>query len=369
MKIAIDIRAMNGHRSGVGHFVFNLVRGLTRIDAENEYLLYANRDVEVPFPLPANFARRVVPLPVSNAWLQTACPLDLARQRVDVFHGTNFVVPLVAATPRVATVYDLTPHLFPQYHTTANTLVQRLVPASVRACRRVIAVSEHTKNDLIALWNVPDAKIRVVPGAAGEEFFPRTDRAELDAFRARHGLPERFLLFVGTLEPRKNVTAIFDAIRLLKNDGINGYRLVVVGEKGWRYAPIFERLDALGMKDDVHFVGYQDWDALPYFYSLARLLVFPSFYEGFGLPPLEAMACGTPAVVGDNSSLREVVPDPALRADAADPRALAGAIAPLLTRDDIHREAARQGLLWARSFTWDAVARRTLAVYREAAAK
>ena len=369
MRIALDVRAMSGKRSGVGFWVYNLVRALGRIDAENEYLLCSNRPVEVPFALPPNFAPRVVAMPVSNLWLQTACPLDLARRGVDVFHGTNFVVPLISRIPRVATIYDLTPHLFPEYHKTGNTLVQRLVPASVRRSRLVIAVSEHTKRDLIALWGLPEAKIRVVPGAPGEEFYPRTDPAELAAFRARHGLPERFLLAVGTIEPRKNLGAIFEALRLLKQEGIVDHKLVLVGDKGWRTGPIFDRLDALGLRDDVLFAGYQGWDTLPFYYSLARLLVFPSFYEGFGLPPLEAMACGTPAVVGDNSSLREVVPDPALRVDANRPRALADAIKRLLTDEDLRRRAAADGLAWARTFNWDDIARKTLAVYREAAGK
>ena len=369
MRVAVDVRAMGGERSGVGFWVYNLVRSLARVDRENEYLLCSNRPVAIPFPLPPNFERHVRAMPIGNLWLQTACPVDLARRGADVFHGTNFVVPLVSRTPRVATIYDLTPHLFPRYHTAGNNLVQRLVPASVRRSRLVIAVSEHTRRDLTALWNVPDAKLRVVHGAPGEEFFPRTDPAELAAFRARHGLPERFLLAVGTIEPRKNLAGIFDALALLKRDGITDHKLVLVGARGWRTGPIFDRLESLGLRDDVVFAGYQGWDTLPYYYSLARLLVFPSFYEGFGLPPLEAMACGTPAVVGDNSSLPEVVPDPALRVDANSPRALADAIKRLLADEGLRRRAAEEGLAWARTFTWDDVARKTLAVYREAAGK
>ena len=335
--------------------------------AKTSTCLYSNRDVDLRLDLPDNFEKRVLAMPVSNLWLQTALPLDLARKRVDVFHGTNFVVPLVAATRRVSTVYDLSSFLFPDMHTTANNLVQRLVPASVRASRRVIAVSEHTKQDLIRLWNVPAEKIRVVPGAAGEEFRPIDDAAGLERFRAEKNLPGRFVLFVGTLEPRKNIGAIFDAMKLLKNEGLNGYKLVVIGEKGWRYGPIFDRVHSLGMDDDVQFVGYQGWDVLPYFYNLARMLLFPSFYEGFGLPPLESMACGTPAIVGDNSSLKEVVADDRLRVDPRNPRDLADAVARLMTDEDVYRTISSQGRRRASEFSWEKVARQTLDVYREAA--
>lgn len=367
MRIAIDIRAARGNRSGVGFFVYSLVRSLARIDRKNEYLLMSNRDVDLPFALPPNFAKHITDMPVSNLWLQTVCPALLARHRVDVFHGTNFVVPLAATVPRVVTVYDLTPHLFPELHSRANTIVQKLVPQSVKRSRLVIAVSEHTKRDLKRLWNVPGGKVRVVYGAAGDEFSPIDDRAELERFRVEHDLPEKFILAVGTLEPRKNLTTVFESFHRLRQDGHTDVKLVLVGDRGWRYDPIFERLDALDLREHVHLAGYHDWDTLRYIYNLASVLVYPSLYEGFGLPPLEAMACGTPAVVADNSSLPEVVPDPALRVDAHDPAALARAVARLLSDDGAYRRAVEEGRKTAASFNWDRAAALTLEAYREAA--
>lgn len=367
MRIGIDIRAIQGNRSGVGYFACNLVRSLCTIDRENQYLLYANKDISLPFELPDNFSKRILPMPISNLWLQTLCPLDLARMKVDVFHGTNFIVPLVSSVPRVTTVYDLSSFLFPQYHRPINNAIQRLLPASVRASAAVIAVSEHTKNDLISMWNTKSDKISVIPGAAGKEFVPIKDQDKLEKFRREKGLPERFLLFVGTLEPRKNISTIIEALFLMGQNGHGDWKLVVVGEKGWRYGPIFDRLQALGMEEKVVFTGYQGWDVLPYYYNLARLLVFPSLYEGFGLPPLESMACGTPAIVGDNSSLREVVTDPNLRVDAKNPRQLAETISRLLSDSDEYDKVASRGLDDSSAFSWEHFAGQTLEVYRKVA--
>jgi glycosyltransferase involved in cell wall biosynthesis len=226
----------------------------------------------------------------------------------------------------------------------------------------VIAVSESTKRDLVERYGLSPDRIDVVYNGVDASFQP-VPADQVNAFRTREGLPERFILFVGTLEPRKNVVRLIEAYARLPE---GRPALVLVGSKGWLYDDIFARVEALSLKEKVRFAGYVSADALPYWYNAAELLAYPSLYEGFGLPPLEAMACGTPVVTSTASSLPEVVGDAALLVDPTDVEALSVAIEKVLSDEDLRRQMQAAGLAQAQHFSWETAARGTLESYRRA---
>jgi glycosyltransferase involved in cell wall biosynthesis len=236
---------------------------------------------------------------------------------------------------------------------------------SARRAARVIAVSAHTASDVVARLGVPPERVAVVPNAVGEEFRPEPDARVLAEFRAAKGLPERFVLFVGTLEPRKNVAGLLRAFARVAAAEPE-VPLVIAGGKGWLYDEIFALHKQLGLGDRVRFTGYAAAEELPRLYAAATVFVYPSFYEGFGLPPLEAMACGTPVVASNASSLPEVVGEAGLTVDPRDEGALAAALL-LLLRDPDRRAALRAaGLARAAGFSWARTVRETRAVYESA---
>jgi glycosyltransferase involved in cell wall biosynthesis len=263
----------------------------------------------------------------------------------------------------VVTIHDLAfirfPHTFRAYNRTYLDLATRL---SARRAAFICAVSEHTKREVVGLLGVPPERVVVTYNAARAHFTPPAP-ARLADFRARQGLPERFILYVGTLEPRKNLVTLLEAYHRLR--GSSNVPLIIGGGRGWMYQPVFERLDALGLREHVRFAGYLSEEELPLWYAAATLFVFPSLYEGFGMPPLEAMACGTPVVTSNSTSLPEVVGDAGLMVPPTDADALAAAMLRLLQDDALHAEMRARGLQRPAAFSWHTSAARTLQVYEQ----
>jgi glycosyltransferase involved in cell wall biosynthesis len=237
-----------------------------------------------------------------------------------------------------------------------------MMPRFLRAADAVIAVSECTKRDAIRFYRIPEEKITVIYEGVNPRFRPASPEA-IAAVRARYGLPERFILYVGTIEPRKNLTTLLEAFHHLL--ATYDLRLVIVGKKGWLYERFFRRLRELGLENRVLFTGYVPDEDLPAIYSAADLFVFPSLYEGFGLPVLEAMACGTPVICSNTSSLPEVAGDAALLVDPTDARALTGAMEQVLTNERLWATLRAKGMERARGFTWEKAAYRTWEVYQQ----
>jgi glycosyltransferase involved in cell wall biosynthesis len=237
---------------------------------------------------------------------------------------------------------------------------------AINKAASIVTVSESARRDLLRLHGVPADRVAVVHEAAGPGFRPIDDRAELDCVRARYGLPDRFVLYVGTIEPRKNLARLVDAFAAARARGIP-HHLVCVGPYGWSSRDLSGRIERLGLRDSVHFTGYAKFDDLPAVYNLADFFVFPSLYEGFGLPVVEAMACGVPVITSNTSSLGEIAADAAHTIDPADTDALADAITRLATDAEWRRELARRGLQRSRTFSWTQTAKEMLAVYHRAA--
>ncbi len=366
MRVAIDARAATARPSGVGIYTQTLISSLAAHDGANEYVLLSNRPVSLDSRLPANMAVANETYPVGNLWLQLRCPRLLRRRHADIFHGTNFLGPLRPPCPMVLTVHDLSCFLFPRMHTRRNNLVQRLLPAAIRRAARVIAISERTKNDLLEVLHVPAEKIRVVPNALAPGFAPVTDEAVLRAARERHGLPARYVLFVGTLEPRKNLPRLLEAFARFRQRTDSELHLVLAGEAGWGAREVHARHRELKLGDRVRFLGYIRQHELPPLYTLARAVVMPSVYEGFGLPAIEAMACGTPLLAANNAALAEVAGSAALMFPHDDLDCLADSLAVIDRDEALRKRLVAAGHERVRRYSAEQFARETLAVYREA---
>ncbi|MDY7041901.1 MAG: glycosyltransferase family 1 protein [Chloroflexota bacterium] len=351
--------------AGPNSYIFHLLRNLDGIGGEYRYKAFIS---DHRFATSGEMALYLTHWPAYGpaarvAWEQLILPVVLHRQRMDLIHGMAFVAPLLSPCPTVITVFDLSFLRFPDAFRRANrTYLRIFTPLSARHSKRVIAISQHTKRDVIRLLGVPAERVEVVYCGVDEDFYPRP-AAEVREFRRKKELPERFMLFVGTLEPRKNVRRLIEAYAQTRDLGV---RLVIAGGKGWLYEDIFATVEQLGLNDEVFFAGYVPAEELPLWYNAADLFVYPSLYEGFGLPPLEAMACGTPVISSNAASLPEIVGEAGLTVAPQDVDSLAAAMRQVLTDQNLHAQLRERGLQQARKFSWGKAARQTAEVYRQA---
>ncbi len=372
--IAINAHLLSGrawYRSaGVHQYIYHLLRHLGQADDRLHYTVLLGEGVLPPDVALASLRSR---WPTSRAvvralWEQLVQPWALRRIGADLVHGPVFVGPLLALCPVIVTIHDLSFIRFPALFRSANRLyLTVLTRLSAQRARRLIAVSAYTAAETTRLLGVPPEQIDVVYHGVDPAFRPLpTD--EVAAFRQRRGLPERFVLFVGTLEPRKNLVRLVDAFaRIHENGGRTG--LVLAGGQGWLYDELFARVEALGLSKEVIFPGYVMNDELPLWYNATTILAYPSVYEGFGLPVLEAQACGTPVLTSNVSSLPEAAGDAALMVDPYDVEALAAGLSRLLTDELLRHELRERGLTHAKEFTWSHTAQETARVYRRALAE
>jgi glycosyltransferase involved in cell wall biosynthesis len=351
--------------AGISWYIQNLLRHLPQVDPKIRYTVFLG---ERRYRGEDGLRLRRSCLPTHRPevrifWEQVIQPWVIRRAGIDLLHGMALVGPAASDCPSVITVHDLSFLFYPDHFPASRRLYLRtFTRLSVQRARRVIAISENTRRDVVQQYGVsPDQVDRIYYGL--DPIFRPLPPDQVAEFRRRRGLPERFLLFVGTLEPRKNVAGLVEAYACLPGDCPP---LLLVGGKGWLYDDIFARVEALNLADRVRFVGYIPGEELPWWYNAAELFVYPSVYEGFGLPPLEAMACGTPVVSSNVSSLPEVVGEAGLLVDPADSQALIGAMGQVLVDADRRRAMRDAGLAQARLFAWPEAARQTVACYRHA---
>lgn len=356
-----------GYRSaGIHGYIHNTLRHLAEVaPLDWDFTALVGAQVTTPFPgLALRRSRWNTESPYRRIlWEQAVQPWQLSG--FDLYHALTFVSPLLLARPSVVTVYDLSFIHYPQMLSPARRLYLRLFTGlSCRRAHRVIAISQSTARDLVESLGVSPEKIDVaVPGYTAEIYRP-LPAEEVAAFRQQRGLPERFWLFLGTLEPRKNLVTLLEAYAgLSPNERLP---LVLAGGKGWDFEPIFAAVECLGLGDAVHFPGFVPTTDLPLWYNSAELFIYPSVFEGFGLPVLEAMACGTPVAVSAASSLPEVVGDAGLLVPPHDVSAWTDALQHAGT-DAVWRETAQQrGLAYATHFTWQSTAQSAIASYQKA---
>ena len=370
MRIGLDGKVLTLRARGIGRYAINLTRAMLAEAAARrpdlEFVIFTgpqtSRDVMEEFQ--GACEERYVGAKSSVIRSLALVPAALRRARVDVFHGMDHVgVPFVGRSARyVATVHDVIALILPETFTRRHRVVVRAALAAVRRRADLVLVpSSAVKRDIVQRLGLPDDRVVVTPEGCEPRFRP-TPCAEV---LARYGLPSRYVLAVGTLEPRKNLTALLHAFaRLHREGGIDpALRLVLVGARGWLDEPIYEAVRSLGLDQRVHFAGFVDDADLPAVYSGAALFVFASLHEGFGLPLLEAMACGVPVVTSNVSAMPEVAGDAALLVDPRDVDDLAAAIARLLRDDSLRDRVRGAGIARAREFPWAATARRTLDAY------
>ena len=364
MKIAIDARPATGRRSGVGNYLHVLLHELAELDQRNEYLLFVEQGATIEPGLPKNF--RTVAVAGRLLRWHLAVARACRRAAVDVYHSPESpIVPFILRRRSILTIHDLSALRFPGVATWRTRLYQWSLFVAARRVGRIAADSGNTRTDVISLLKGRPGHVRVVYPAVSRRFRPLHDAAALSAVRRKLALPERFILFVGTLEPRKNLQRLVRAFHAVKTD--RPCKLVVVGARGWKFAPIFETVKTLGMQARVVFADYVADEDLVGLYSLAEGFVYPSLYEGFGLPLLEAMTCGCPALAGSASSLPEIAADAALLVEPTDEEALADGITRLLGNEALRADLAARGLERSALFSGSRFAQALLDLYRETA--
>lgn len=374
MHIGIDITSAVTQSAGIGRYTRELMRALFALDTSYRYTLFyaSEKRNSLPFDhLPPH--TRIRRLPFHDRWLargwhrlQLPIPVELITGPIDLFHSPDFTLPpTLPRTRTLLTVHDLSFLRDPASAVPSlRRFLEKAVSRSVRRAQHVLADSQATKDDLIDLFGTSVDKIDVLLSGVDARFKPITDRAALAAVRTKYELGEdRFVLAIGTIQPRKNYVRLIDAFAQLLKQSSEELTLVIAGGKGWMFDDIFTEVTRLGLERRVRFTGFIDDVDLPALYSNASMLVYPSLYEGFGLPVLEAMACGVPSIGSNVSSIPEVIGNAGLLVDPFDINAIATAMHRLLHDVSLREHYRQVGLERAAGFTWDNAARQLLAIY------
>ncbi|HEX8161866.1 MAG TPA: glycosyltransferase family 1 protein [Pyrinomonadaceae bacterium] len=370
MHIGIDAHAVGTRLAGNETYITNLVEALADVDTSNRYTLYVTKPAAVErfagrWP---NFAvRRTLPhSPVVR--IPVTLSAELRRRPVDVLH-VQFTAPPLAPCPVVVTIHDLAFEHLPATFKRRSWMQLRLtVRRTARRAAQIITVSEYSKRDIVETYRVEPGRVTVTHEAAAARFRPVSDERELRRVRQLYGIEGDYILAVGSVQPRKNLARLVRAYSDLRRRPGQAKlpRLVVVGKLAWLYEETLRAVEECGVREDVTLTGYVPEGDLPALYSGALCFAYPSFFEGFGLPPLEAMRCGTPVVVGDRTSLPEVVGDAGLLVDPFDTAAMTAALARVVDDGELRRLMRARGLARAARFDWRETARRTLEVYQRA---
>lgn len=359
MRIGFDGGILTRRLTGVGIYTVRLIESLAELDSGNEIIVFANQDLKrLNLPVEVVVSRMVNP----TLFTQLKLPRLIEDRHIDILHGPNFYLPLRKNILSVLTVHDLSAQLFPNQHSFKHRISQRLFNPSLRRADRIIAVSAATARDIEEYYSSVSERVRVVHNGIDNSIRPVSDK-EKARVRKHYDLPERFILFIGTIEPRKNIENLirgYSRIHLRES-----VRLVISGGKGWKYDEIFELVRELRLEDSVIFTGYIDTKDLPALYSSAEVFCYPSFYEGFGLPVLESMACGTPVISSNVSSLPEVAGDAALLVNPNEPGQICDGINRVLEDEGFRRKLIDSGQKRAECFSWRKTALKTLAIYEE----
>ena len=367
MRIGIDGRKL--HDFGIGTYIRNLLRQLARLDQQSEFVVLCQPNhCETIAAFGANF--RGVPESAANYSVaeQIKIPLALRRERVDLFHAPHYVLPPLVRCRSVVTIHDCIHLMFPEYlpNKFALAYARTSITLAARRATRVLTVSESSKRDILRFVDTEPDKIDVIYNAYDERFGVEPREEEVVRVRERYQLQGEFVLYAGNVKPHKNLKRLIEAFHLVRQRGLDHLKLVLIGDDVSKYADLRRAVHQHQLHKHVRFLGYLPEETLAVMYRLAGVFVFPSLYEGFGLPPLEAMASGTPVVTSNVSSLPEVVGDAALLVDPYDPAAIAGGMERALTDPALRLSLREKGLARATEFSWEHSVRRIREIYGEA---
>ena len=368
IRIAFDATSLQANKMGAGVYIFQLLCALAVVDKNNFYYIFISpENIETLEINQSNF--NFIPVSLQNriariAWEQTALPLQIINLKIDVLHSPHYTTPIIKNCKSVVTFHDMTFYLFPEMHEKAKVILfKNMIQYSSLAANKIISVSQSTSTDMMKILDIDPTKICTVLSAANPKYFVQ-DTDHIEQVCSKYSLEQKqYLLFVGALEPRKNIPLLIEAYSKLVEEFPN-IPLVIVGKKGWMYQSIFELVESLNISDEVRFLGYVDEDDLVALYNGAKVFVYPSTYEGFGFPVLEAMQCGTPVITSNTSSLPELAGDSALLIDPNNVDDLLNKMRNLLVNDSLAMELSVKGLARASLFTWQNTAMQTLNVYQ-----
>ncbi len=369
MRIAIDAHSVGAKLAGNESYATNLIEALAQVDSVNEYTLYVttaeararfsqrwpNFRVQTTFP-----HTPLIRIPVTLA-------AELRKRPVDVLH-VQFTAPPFSPCPVVVSVHDLSFEHLPQtFNRRSRTQLRLTVRHSVKRAARILTLSEHTRRDMIETYGTSPERITAIPLAAPSYFGRVKEERELQRVRHIYGIEGDYILCVSSIQPRKNLPRLVRAYESLRNKRGPGKlpKLVLVGKCAWLYDETLRSIEEGRMKDSIILTGYVPQSDLPALYSGAICFVYPSYFEGFGLPPLEAMKCGTPVIAGNRTSLPEVVGDAGILVDPFDVNAIAAAIERLVDDPDLRQQLSVKGVARSRLFDWNETARRTLNIYEQ----
>lgn len=371
MRIAIDAHSVGAGLAGNESYATNLIEALAEIDSVNSYTLYVTRDEAVKrfsnrWP---NFTVRTTLPHTPLIRIPLTLSAELRKHPVDILH-VQFTAPPFAPCPFVVSIHDLSfEHLPETFNRRSRAQLRFTVRRSARRAARILALSEHARTDIIETYGISPELVTAVPLAAANHFQRVDDIKELQRIRHTYGIGQDYILSVGSIQPRKNLKRLIAAYASLLSTRAAGSvpQLVIVGKHAWLYKETLRAIEKLGSSASVIVTGYVPEADLPGLYSGALCFVYPSYFEGFGLPPLEAMKCGAPVIAGNRASLPEVVGDAGLLVDPFNIDAIAAALGTVIDDPDLRSRLRAKGLNRARMFDWRETARRTLEVYQRAA--
>jgi len=373
LRIGINARYLQRHITGIERYTMELIKSMSEIDDIDRFMLFFNKHEKVPeITKSPNFENYVSPFPTKMVfmrilWEELILYREIKKKKIDVFHGPSFVVPFFKPKrcKYVNTIHDLSWFYYPESFTFFNRLFFKLfLPRSIKNSDIVIADSRSTKKDIIKFFHAEPAKIKVVYLGIDEDFSKSAENGVNEGILRKYKIPKEYILSIGSLLPRKNVVNMIKAFNGLKKKGLKE-KLVIIGREAWLYEQIFSVIKDLGIEEEVIFTGYVGDKDLPYLYSMAKLLLFPSLYEGFGLPILEAMACGCPVITSNVSSMPEVAGDATVLIDPKSVKEITAAMDSIINDRKLRSKLIKRGYEQAKKFSWKKTAEETLDIYNK----
>lgn len=369
MKVGIDSRAAIWYRgTGMGTYTYQLIRNIYLIDKKNDYHFFLpNEKFQGTDPLTSGIFQSIAQN-TDTFWETVIAKETITPQDIDIYHvpQNGIGLPPKKNFPTVVTVHDLIPYVLPETVGPGYLKIfQREMPRILQEADHIITVSEHSKNDLKKIMGVADEMITVIHEAPESTYKPIKREVAKARIQNKYGISGRFILYIGGFSPRKNLRGLINAYNKIYKEMKTPCKLVILGKPSRDYPGLIKLVESLGLGEWVLFPGFIPMQDLPFFYNASDLFVYPSFYEGFGLPPIEALACGTPTIVSNVSSLPEVVGDAAIQVNPHDLVALAAAMHRVLTEPEMEQELRKKGLKWAENFSWTKTAAQTIKVYQD----
>jgi glycosyltransferase involved in cell wall biosynthesis len=368
VRVAIDARKL--HDFGIGTYLRNLVRGLAKIDQQTEYVLLSRpEDTAFAGTLGENFRAVAESAGHYSITEQISLPLAVKRAHVDLFHAPHYVLPALTPGRSVVTIHDCIHLMFPEYlkHRLGYAYARASMWTAAHKSDRIFTVSEQSKRDILKFFNVPPDKVVVTPNAIDDRFNEPPSAQRVQEIRERYQLSQAYILYVGNIKPHKNLERLIEAFQYVRSQGRQELELLLIGDEISKLQSLRRAVHKHGLHRYVRFHGFVPDDTLAVLYRLASVFVFPSLYEGFGLPPLEAMACGTPVVTSNVSSLPEVVGDAAILVDPYDAQSIADGILKVLHSSHLRADLRERGYARVREYSWERSVRTVRKVYGEVA--